>query len=213
MYHLRSSYLWEETYLWPEKDIHLWKHLNKEKYGPIVTEHITSIAPRHNTIIQAGGACGLYADYYSNHFKTVYTFEPDPDNFRCLMVNAGRPNVCKLNYALGAEDKNIHIYNDYKNFGATHVCDESEIETKKYTNKSRMITIDQLGLEPDVIHLDIEGYETEALKGGYDTIMRHTPLLVLETVDNYVTDVLGYNLIGEIGADKIFFKKNEKKVI
>jgi FkbM family methyltransferase len=206
MYHLRSSFLWEETYLWPEEDIHLWKHLNKEEYGPIVPEHITSIAPRHGTIIQAGGACGLYADYYSKYFKRVYSIEPDPDNYRCLLVNAGMPNVCKLNYALGAEDRMVTIHNNRRNFGATHITDGSGI-------KVRMITIDQLGLEPDVIHLDVEGYETEILKGAHNTIMEHTPLIVLETVDDYVTDVLGYNLIGEIGADKIFFKKNEKKVI
>lgn len=148
----------------------------------------------------------MYADYYSRYFENVYTAEPDSDNFHCLTANADSSNVYKMNCALGAEDRTVMIHNDRRNFGATYITDQDGVEVG-------MITIDGLGLAPDVIHLDVEGYETEILKGAHNTIMKHAPLIVLETADDYVIDVLGYSYVREIGADKIFFKKNEKKFI
>jgi hypothetical protein len=38
-----------------------------------------------------------------------------------------------------------------------------------------------LDLDPDLIHLDVEGFEAFALLGAKETIARSRPLIVLET--------------------------------
>ena len=43
-----------------------------------------------------------------------------------------------------------------------------------------MMTIDSLNLNPDLIQLDVEGFEENALKGAFDTIMRSRPIIIIE---------------------------------
>ena len=208
MYHQRSSYLWEKTYLWPEKDVHLWRSLNKEKSGPALFQKVVDLAPGHDIIIQAGGACGIVPDFYSEHFKSVYTFEPEPENFHCLLANAGNPNVYKMNYLIGELPKKaVKIRNDYKNYGATKISRNSTTGT----SWAEMTTIDHLNLKPNVIHLDIEGYEVEALKGAMETIKRSSPLIVAEYDKSPdlipFLNSIGYEEFHQEGWDKFFQKK------
>ena len=53
------------------------------------------------------------------------------------------------------------------------------------------ITIDSLNQNPDLIHLDIEGYEGFALEGAVETIKRSKPMIVLET--NNLGESYGYS--------------------
>jgi len=195
MYETRYSKEWKKEYVWPKEDVHLWRHLNKEKYGQVVPKTVADISDSKGVIIQAGGACGVYADYYSKRFGKVWTFEPDPDNFHCLKENT--KNIIAFNCALGENLGMVTIHNDRKNFGATHIV--------KKEGPIRVLTIDSMSVYPDVIHLDVEGYETNILKGAEQVIKKCSPMLVLETVDkDYVVGKLGYTEVGKIGADTVF---------
>ena len=197
MYEKRYSKEWFKEYTWPREDVHLWRHLNKKEYGRTVPRTVARMSDNKGVIIQAGGACGIYADAYSKEFGKVWTFEPDPYNFHCLKENT--KNIIAFNCALGANLGMVTIHNDRKNFGATHVVKEE--------GPTRVLTIDSMSVYPDVIHLDVEGYETNVLKGAQSTIERSSPMLVLETADeDYVVGKLGYTRVGEIGADKIYKK-------
>jgi FkbM family methyltransferase len=58
-----------------------------------------------------------------------------------------------------------------------------EIDYSKPTSKVRQIMIDGLGLERlDLLKLDVEGMEAEALAGARDTIDRCKPILFVETI-------------------------------
>ena len=195
MYETRYSKEWKKEYLWPKEDIHLWRHLNKERYGQIVPKTVANLCDSKGVIIQAGGACGIYADYYSKRFGKVWAFEPDPNNYHCLKENT--EDIISFNCALGEKLGKVTMHNDRKNFGATHVIKED--------GPTRVLTIDGMGISPDVIHLDVEGYETNILKGAKNTIKKCSPMLVLETVDEkYVIEELGYTYIEKVGADSIF---------
>ena len=64
----RDSKLWKRSFIWPESDIHLWRNCHKPENGPAMLDKIMALVPNLNTktskVIQAGGACGVYADYY-----------------------------------------------------------------------------------------------------------------------------------------------------
>jgi hypothetical protein len=53
-------------------------------------------------VVQAGGNCGVWPLWLADKFARVVTFEPDPTNFRALVMNTSTaPNVLAIPAALG----------------------------------------------------------------------------------------------------------------
>lgn len=209
----RHSKIFNGDWLWPADDIATWKYLHKHKSLPYeVIKH----SKNNNLIIQAGGNAGIYPKIYANHFDTVLTFEPDYKNFLCLSHNVADLNVFKFQCCLGNNFDFLNIeYNpkfNNTNRGGMRV-------SKDLKNKIPQITIDSLNVSPDVIHLDIEGYEYFALKGAEKTILKSKPMIVLETngsgnlydcpqekIDSYL-DSLGYEVYIKLPADTFYIVK------
>lgn len=163
----------QRTLVWPESDVscfgiifHDWI-ANYEKF--------VSAAKEHKVVVQAGGNCGLYPFLYSNYFDTVFTFEPDKDNFVVLAENCDIDNIYSFN--AGLSDKSGFLRFSHVapgNVGMHKVVEngESEIFT---------MTIDSLNLEEcSLIHLDIEEHEYYALLGAKNTILKHKPAVIIE---------------------------------
>jgi FkbM family methyltransferase len=169
----RYSSKHKRDFLWPADDVSAWKWLNKKENWDL-PRRIAALCGKKNTVIQAGGNAGLYPGLYSELFDTVITFEPDYRNFFCLSHNVTKSNVFKYQAALGEVADRVTIVEDglhHHNSGALCVGGSGAIP---------QLTIDSLGLVPDLIHLDIEGYEGPALLGAKHTIQSHAPLLALE---------------------------------
>ena len=131
-----------------------------------------------NCIIQAGGNAGMYAKFYAKHFNEVHTFEPDPQWWHCLTENCTEQNIKKYNVFLGDRENYAKTEMNPKeegNYGALRTVISQDDDATK------MITIDSLNLKPDMIQLDIEGYEYHALLGAKKTIENSQPIIVLET--------------------------------
>ena len=60
-----------------------------EDYGKVAVRdleylrELLDLTERRRSVFQAGGCVGVWAKELSKHFRTVYTMEPDPDNFHC----------------------------------------------------------------------------------------------------------------------------------
>ena len=192
-------------WVWPKDDTGAWDG-PKSDWGPLkqgILDHVTNF----EVVIQAGGNCGMYPRLLSDMFKYVYTFEPDPLNFHCLVNNCQKDNIIKINAALGETNKLLSMYRDsMENVGAHRVSDKGDRFIHTFT-------IDQLALEKcDYISLDCEGYEPNVIVGGMETISRFLPVITMETVNEEITmllDPLGYkNIQGHFGhADKLFAVK------
>jgi len=174
-----------------------------------------------NVMIQAGGNVGVYAWQYAQMFNSVYTFEPEDLNFYCLERNiADQKNIKATKAFLGKQSGTAGIKN--------RANDKAVARTEKYPDgrpteyntgayeidgigEIPVIDIDSLNLpQCDLIHLDVEGGELDALQGAENTIKQHKPILCLEWF--YNTDILkslldnwGYEEIAmAMGSDKIF---------
>lgn len=125
--------------------------------------------------VQAGGNCGVWPLALADRFQQVYTFEPEPLNYQCLSENCkGRTNVVVSNQALGYARTSVGIgYPEGRdNMGACAVTPDGTIP---------LVRIDDLQLDAcDLIQLDIEGFEVEALKGARQTIAAYHPVLMVE---------------------------------
>lgn len=157
--------------------------------------------------IQAGGNVGIWPKYLSGKFGEVYTFEPDRENFDCLIENTmGIDNIKPIMAALGDAEVFASLDGNPKNCGAYQICEGDDFP---------VFTIDGLGLDPDFICLDIEGFEFKALMGGVQTIMRCHPVIMYEdkglserygTKKGHIAEFLqdfGYKIVDAVHRDFI----------
>lgn len=188
---------------WPAQDIHC---------RPAAIREVGDLAQaikdcrQRRVAIQAGGNCGIFPRELSKYFQWVYTFEPDADNFHCLVRNAPQKNIIKIQAALGDTHKTIAMNTTPLNIGAHHM--------EEAPGAIPVLCIDDLNLcACDFMQLDLEGYELFALFGAEETIKRCKPVLMIEhkrhaerygerpeAVLEYLTK-LGYKTIRRLHSD------------
>lgn len=133
--------------------------------------------PRWGTCIQAGGNGGVFPLALSALFRTVLTFEPDRTNYDALQLNTmDVQNVIPFWGALGDQTANVGVIeHEPGNCGAHRVEYLPDTEAG-----SPCYRIDKLMTKPDLIWLDVEGFELQALKGAAETIGQHKPMVITE---------------------------------
>jgi FkbM family methyltransferase len=125
-----------------------------------------------NVAVQAGGNIGVWPSKMAQKFSTVYTFEPEEDNFNCLTENVKAENVVKYKAALSNKYGSVGIHKDELNCGAHYIDGPGDIP---------VMLIDDLNLSSlDFLMLDVEGYELSAIEGGIKTILTYKPVIVAE---------------------------------
>jgi FkbM family methyltransferase len=167
--------------------------------------------------LQAGGAFGVWPlRLRALGFEKVITFEPDQDNYKCLVANChDDPAIQCWNMALGEHFAFAHMERsaDRKdNAGAGFVS--LDVDGPIVVQNIDEMPIDHL----DLLCLDVEGFELFALRGAYDTIMHHRPVIMAEAKElpqmarygvgkedalQYLKDVCGYRQVDRRGRDSI----------
>lgn len=151
---------------WPDDVGESWRH-SLRHVGSI--EWAIAHCRLTRTAVQAGGNIGLWPRRLAQDFARVITFEPEPRSRACLLMNVPE-NVIVLPMALGASPGVCSI--DARGLGSHSVTPGDDIE---------VTTVDALGLhDVDLLQLDIEGYECQALRGAYETLQRCRPLVQVE---------------------------------
>jgi len=184
-------------WLWPKADKFCWKYMRK---WPDIPELLSKHVVKKGAVLQAGGNCGFYACKYAELYRRVYTVEPDPVNFHCLLENTRRHgHVWPYRAALGETGDMISLELPHqKNVGTYFVKGKGDIP---------QITIDGMKIQYlDLIHLDIEGYELFALKGAVKTLEHCQPTVAIEY--NKLANKFGYDLND---LDNWFAEMNYKK--
>jgi FkbM family methyltransferase len=181
------------------------------------------------TAIQAGGAMGVWPWVMSSYFHTVHTFEPDRENYLCLFDNThDRKNVIPHFGALSDHDGYCKVKlppSEQSNAGAYYIEPVAEGVASPNEKAVPVFAIDTLIDSGDVagviglIQLDIEGFELRALKGAERTIVRDSPVIMVEdkplpqdketghvfgAVERWLIDEMGYKLHTKVHRDLIF---------
>lgn len=194
---------------WPTTDQTCYTWTNSE-IG--VVNEVFAACDNYRSIIHAGANVGAYALKFAEKFTTVYAFEPDNINFKCLALNTiNTNNILLYQGVLGCFNKTVLVENTEKtNCGTGLVTTAGNLP---------QFTIDSLHIDTvDCIHLDVEGYELFAIMGALNTIERCSPIIVLEWLDHgsrfgiaqstimNVLAGLGYTKIKKVASDMIFKK-------
>ena len=194
-----------DGWIWPKDDVRCWRCFQKSKDLP---DKIMQFVSKKSVCVQAGGNVGVYVKKFAENFETVHTFEPEPLNFYCLHHNLnGFYNVIT-----------------HKGFvGNKHQTPMSIIrfDTKKDPNTGKfkisdqpgdipVFSIDEMQLEScDLIQLDIEGHEPQALLGASETIKKFKPVICLEWFDNQeqllsILEEMNYRQVADFKSDRVF---------
>lgn len=197
---------------WPVEDSGLWEGPREgweRNFKSWIEKHVTKM----HTVVQAGGACGMYPKLLSGMFSNVYTFEPDQQNFYFLNLNCHEANIRKFNCALGNRHGNCNFYPpgaSNRGVGKTSVDGDSDFDPVRGDTPFLMVD-DFLFEELNLLFLDIENFEYYALQGSINTIIKHRPVIICESANANVSNFLaglGY-FVGETqGADTLFKVEN-----
>lgn len=201
------EYLEEYKMWWPTYDQQCQRHIDYWKRHENDWKPAVELCKQRKVCIQAGGSVGEWPRMLAEHFDFVYTFEPHPDLYQCLVRNCTAENVIKFQAVLG--EKRGPIQMRWKSIGAHWVLPE--------IGPYPTILIDDLNLPHcDLIILDVEGFETMVLKGAKETIEKFSPVIQLEdkdveyrhnlpanTADAYMLSI-GYTRGLRVGDDRIY---------
>lgn len=196
---------YEYGYYWPECE-----QKSFDRYVDTLADLqiAVSLVKKPRVCVQAGGHCGVWPKYLSSQFDSVYTFEPEMDNFRCLVRNIKEENVFMFRSFLGEAEKTSGIKKT-ANTGGHYMKGEGIIP---------VMTVDSLRLKTlDLLVLDVEGYELQSLSGSSKTICEKKPVIMIEDCGNtekkanypqeYVYSFLsnqGYKLHTKLKKDSIW---------
>lgn len=182
------------SWFWPEIDTGAWDGPKSDWENSHRFKYFEKVK-RFGTVVQAGGCLGMYPRLLSEHFDTVYTFEPDPDNFSVLMMNCPSDRIKKFNSALGDTEERALLYRRRKDNLGMHSMIEDPLRDEDPPVEVVITTLDTLHLtECDLICLDVEGYEARVLLGAMETISRFSPVIVCENGNDTT-----YNLLQGLG--------------
>lgn len=197
----------EEDLLWRKDDVDLTTY-NILKNETELLEIVKPYLNGNKVVIQAGGNCGMQVIKFAEFFDTVYTFEPDPVNFHCLVNNLNYNNVIKLQCCLGDSHKLVSMN---KLEGAT-----GGFYVNQNFGNIPTLRVDDLNLSScDFIQLDVEGYQLFALRGAINTIQKFKPVISIELdwverynfshkdIINFLIN-LGYEKVSSYTSDHIY---------
>lgn len=178
---------------------------------------VIDVALKHtigrDCVIQAGARIGLWPKTLAKHFRSVIAFEPESRNYACAVANlADSDNVELHKAALGAEHYLAWLAFSDEQTGS-HWLQTAKPEQGE---QCEIRTIDSLGVSPDAIFLDVEGFELFSLEGARETIEACRPVLVLEENDARARYGVrkgelarwlvpfGYRVVDRVGKDLLF---------
>lgn len=159
------------------------------------------------TVIQAGGNQGMYPRLLSRIFDQVYTFEPDPLNFKTLVMNCDSDNIFKFQAALGSQQSRCIVNRLTMANVGMHQVSVSKSGVVPMVRASEVVTSNEV----DLIMLDLEGYEAEALGGLVKFLVDESkPVVFVERATDQVKQFLstaGYSHVDTSAMDDIFIAK------
>lgn len=146
------------------------------EYSKLELAVIESFLSPDSIVLDIGAHIGALTIPISKMCKKVYAFEPQEDVRELLKWNLdhhNRTNVEIFPFALGFDNsQKFYTPNPYS-MGSIRMEDTGD-------RSVQVVSLDDLGLSPTFIKIDVEGMEVPVVAGGQKTIMQHRPHILAE---------------------------------
>jgi len=149
------------------------------EYSQVELDFLLEVLNSECVVFDVGANIGYHTTAFASKAKKVYAFEPNPHNFSMLQKNtANLKNVELINAAVGDHNGTTKI-GDFDpevstdNFGMMK-CGEEGVDVP-------LVRLDTLPFDgPDVIKIDVEGYEYAVIKGCEKMLETRRPMFYYE---------------------------------
>jgi FkbM family methyltransferase len=152
------------------------------------------------TFIDIGAHNGLMS-LYAAHVgaNKIFSFEPNPAMFELMRENislSSYTNIATFAVALGDQQRTVSLKTNNQNSGATHISDTTTASIHDIPMDTLDHIVQEQGIERvNLILIDIEDYEINALIGAEKVIAANRPDLIIEynpsNQNQQVIDFLG----------------------
>ena len=160
-------------------------HLKGNSWEKRIALLLDKYAVENTNAIDIGGFIGTHTYTLSDAVKNgkVYTFEPQPWAYGCIKKTLEKnkiKNVKVFNNGVSDKKGTIEFCSDFT--GGSSMCKERK---KNFDWKERynikIINLDSLNLKNiSIMKIDVEGHETEVLRGAKKTILKNRPVIIIE---------------------------------
>lgn len=190
-----------EGWLFPDKDGHWIEGIRHYQNG--VFEIAASQLQRTASAIDVGAHVGIFSVRMARIFSRVVAIEPDIENYRCLVRNTSRlRNPVLPIWGAAGEDSGQFCK------VVSHCEENSGARSTVYGNGTvPVFAIDDFGIAPGMIKIDVEGNELAVLVGAATTLRMWNPVLIVEnaTPDIWAfVERFGYQHIATVSRDSVF---------
>jgi FkbM family methyltransferase len=178
---------------------------------------------RYGDVVTGGAYFGDMLPAAANGGTTVYAAEPNPVNFAAakLTLEANGIENVKLVHAGFGVKPGLAVIEVADRFGTPHgggswITSQLRIGRRGAERVScSLVAIDDLvptDHQVALVHLDVEGFESQALRGALQTIERCLPDLLLERRPRYGRAAgrlasLGYRVVAEMDGNTLLSTK------
>lgn len=158
---------------------------------------------QYKSFIDIGAHCGIFSSVYSSTVKNhnCYSIEPikehierikkiaDINNFSISTNQIGLNNYIGENKYYG--DHMVNFINEDFKKKDLHFSEDTEVFSIKIETLDHFVNIREI--KPDLIKIDVEGYEIPILEKSINTISNYNPDLLIETHRDECKN-LGWNI-------------------
>lgn len=160
-------------------------------WEPKITERLATFVKPNMVFLDIGSNIGYYSLFVSSLLKNtgeVYAFEPITSLFNQINESIklnGFTNIKALQTALGNEKAEKEIYLRDENMGGSSLIDYKDLNIVRVSSIEK-IMVDKLdsvlpkNTKVDLIKIDVEGYELEALQGAKKILEAQHPVIFME---------------------------------
>jgi FkbM family methyltransferase len=162
--------------------------------------------------VDVGAAIGSYAWILSRKSRQVFAFEPGRQHGSYLARFVPGSNITVVQAAVGAASGKLSIFtpgtDDVARQAATLSVKNPVTRLPGTTSETvEVVSLDEFftdkvdgGRTIDLVKIDIEGYELEALKGAHRLLEQYKPLLICEIEKRHNADFgLVFDLLRSLG--------------
>lgn len=155
-----------------ENDIDRYNPTYEDKYRQLIISHL----PNKRTFVDVGANVGIWSLPMTRHFKKIVSYEPSRQNIECIKSNI--PSGIELREKAVADFAGeAKFHQAGKNCGDGKLCREGV----KSSYTVPVVKLDDEGLDNvDMIKIDTQGWELDALKGMTELIKSCRPWVMFE---------------------------------
>jgi FkbM family methyltransferase len=169
-----------------------------------VLKELDKYLDKDSVILDIGANIGTHSVYWGKitQTKKVYAFEPIITTYRILEknieINGLFTRIKAFNFGLGDKKTRAKIKNyDLDNIGSTSLEEDTngDIEIHALDDIDEINNLARI----DFVKIDVEGFEKYVLEGGKRTLLKHNPIIFIESFSGKDTFDFAYKFLLELG--------------